>query len=346
MKKIIKGLLIAVIIVEVMTYNNIVTAANKSELQNKKEDLNSTISETEDQIEDIQEKKSETLNTVEKLTVQISDYEQEVEEIDGKINDLSKQIEEAKNKIKQDEEEYQKDQEALNQRLVTIYENGNTTYLDYFLSSNSLTDFISSYYLVSELATYDNQMLEKIEQEKNQIEKEKDTLEENKRTLDTAKTSKQVKVNSLQQAKVEKEKYAANLSEEEKVAQAELEELQKDKAVIDKQLKEIAAKEAAAEAARKAAEENAKKNNSGKSNTSNSGSSGNTSSPSTSGFIFPVKGLSKANIRNKTYPSYTGHTGVDININVTGKSVVAAKAGTVITSTALKYPNGKYRSYG
>ena len=123
--------------------------------------MNSTISETEDQIEDIQEKKSETLNTVEKLTVQISDYEQEVEEIDGKINDLSKQIEEAKNKIKQDEEEYQKDQEALNQRLVTIYENGNTTYLDYFLSSNSLTDFISSYYLVSELATYDNQMLEK-----------------------------------------------------------------------------------------------------------------------------------------------------------------------------------------
>ncbi len=346
MKKIIKGLLIAVIIVEVMTYNNIVTAANKSELQNKKEDLNSTISETEDQIEEIQEKKSETLNTVEKLTVQISDYEQEVEEIDDKINDLSKQIEEAKNKIKQDEEEYQKDQEALNQRLVTIYENGNTTYLDYFLSSNSLTDFISSYYLVSELATYDNQMLEKIEQEKNQIEKEKDTLEENKRTLDTAKTSKQVKVNSLQQAKVEKEKYAVNLSEEEKVAQAELEELQKDKAVIDKQLKEIAAKEAAAEAARKAVEENAKKNNSGKSNTSNSGSSGNTSSPSTSGFIFPVKGLSKANIRNKTYPSYTGHTGVDININVTGKSVVAAKAGTVITSTALKYPNGKYRSYG
>lgn len=344
MKKIIKILLIVVIIIEVMTYNNIVTAANKSELQNKKEDLNSTISETEDQIEEIQEKKSETLNTVEKLTVQISDYEQEVEEIDDKINDLSKQIEEAQDKIKQDEEEYQKDQEALNQRLVTIYENGNTTYLDYFLSSNSLTDFISSYYLVSELATYDNQMLEKIEQEKNQIEKEKDTLEENKRTLDTAKASKQVKVNSLQQAKVEKEKYAANLSEEEKVAQAELEELQKDKAVIDKQLKEIAAREAAAEAAaKKAAEENAKKNNSGKSDTSKSSSSGNTSS---SGFIFPVKGLSKANIRNKTYPSYPGHTGVDININVTGKSVVAAKAGTVITSTALKYPNGQYRSYG
>ena len=47
-----------------------------------------------------------------------------------------------------------------------------------------------------------------------------------------------------------------------------------------------------------------------------------------------------------SYPSYAGHTGVDVNIGVTGKTVVAAKAGTVVTSTALKNSNGDYRSYG
>ena len=46
------------------------------------------------------------------------------------------------------------------------------------------------------------------------------------------------------------------------------------------------------------------------------------------------------------YPSYAGHTGVDINRGVTGKSVVAVKDGTVVKSTALKNSNGSYRSYG
>jgi len=78
--------------------------------------------------------------------------------------------------------------------------------------------------------------------------------------------------------------------------------------------------------------------------------------PSKSGYIFPVAGLSKANINNKTYPSYSGHTGVDVNINVIGKSVVAVKAGTVVTSTAKtgsikNYDSngnyvGSYSSYG
>src|SRR5699024_8214285 len=59
-----------------------------------------------------------------------------------------------------------------------------------------------------------------------------------------------------------------------------------------------------------------------------------------------VQGLTRANINNKTYPSYPGHTGVDVNINVTGKNVVAVKDGTVVISKALKNPNGTYRSYG
>ena len=70
------------------------------------------------------------------------------------------------------------------------------------------------------------------------------------------------------------------------------------------------------------------------------------SNPSASGYIFPVAGLSTANIANHNYPSYSGHTGVDVNINVVGRSVVAVKAGTVVTSTALRYSNGNYRSYG
>ena len=56
--------------------------------------------------------------------------------------------------------------------------------------------------------------------------------------------------------------------------------------------------------------------------------------------------LNRNNINNKSYPSYRGHTGIDVNINVIGKTIVAVKSGTVVTSKALRYSNGNYRSYG
>ena len=362
MKNLVKIFIIGVIIIEIITYNNIVIAANKSELQDEKSNIANSISEAKDELADIEEEKSEALTAAKNLTVQISDYEQEIEELEIGIKSLETKILEAKDKIEEDEKEYNKNQQALNERLVAMYEYGDTSYLDYFLSSSSLTDFISNYYLVSEMADYDTQLLDEIEKEKNQLEDEKKSLEEDKDKLDSAKTSKQAKMNGLKVIKEQKEKVVANLSEQEKQTQSKIEELQADKAVIEKQLRQIAEAE---EAERKRQEEEAKKkaeaakkasqSSSSSSSTSTSGSSATSSgsssatssgTSSSSGFIFPVQGLSKANIRNKTFPSYAGHTGVDININVTGKKVVAAKSGTVVKSTALKNADGSYRSYG
>lgn len=64
------------------------------------------------------------------------------------------------------------------------------------------------------------------------------------------------------------------------------------------------------------------------------------------GWCFPVAGCSYASINNKSYPSYFGHTGVDINIGVVGKPVLAVADGRVIVSTAKKNLLGNYVSYG
>ena len=64
------------------------------------------------------------------------------------------------------------------------------------------------------------------------------------------------------------------------------------------------------------------------------------------GWCFPVLGCSYANINNKHYPSYAGHTGVDINIGVIGKPVLAVSDGRVIISKAKLNGRGEYISYG
>lgn len=336
MKKYLKILVITLIIGIMLTYTNISVATDKQKLQNQQSDLDSSISEAKDELEDIKKEKSQTLSEVESLIEQVSNYEDEIDSLNDQISGLQTKIKNVEKQIKEDEEEYKKQQTALDDRLVTMYENGDISYLDVLLSSESLTDFISKYYLVSELTTYDTDMLKQVEEEKKKIENEKTELESSKKSLDNAKQTKTAKASALKVAEKEKEQKASKLSQEEKATQKEIEEMQADRAAIDKELKKIAIEE-------QRRREEAKKN-------SNKGNSSSPtyvdSTPSSSGYIFPVAGLSKANIRVKAYPSYPGHTGVDVNIGVAGRSVVAVKDGTVQVSEAKRKANGEYKSYG
>lgn len=81
---------------------------------------------------------------------------------------------------------------------------------------------------------------------------------------------------------------------------------------------------------------------------SSGGLAENLGAASSYGFIFPVAGCNKDNINNKNYPSYKGHTGIDINKGVVeGKSqIVAVANGKVIQSIALRNSSGGYKSYG
>ena len=80
----------------------------------------------------------------------------------------------------------------LKERLVASYEAGETSYLDFLLSSESLTDLISNYYLVEEIASYDAELLDKIEKEKKEIEQAKQTLENSKKNLQHKKLANKV----------------------------------------------------------------------------------------------------------------------------------------------------------
>jgi len=326
MKKIIGSLLIIVI----MLQTTIVFALSKEELENKQKENQASMKEKEETIEEIQAKKSAALKEVESLINQISDYKSQISRLEEQISELEEKIEETEKNIKVKEAEYIKQKEMAEDVLIAMYEQGETTYLDVLLSSKSIVDFISNYFLVSQLTNYNIEMLKTIEQERIEIENIKAELQNDKKELDIAKASKQTKYNELKKAQEQKNAYIDKLTAEEKEEQAELEKFREDQRKIEDDLRRIQE------------EENKKNNGNNIAHT-----------PSKSGYIFPVAGLSTANINSKTYPSYPGHKGVDININVIGKNVVAVKDGTVVTSQAMSGSiknydsNGKYTaSYG
>ena len=68
---------------------------------------------------------------------------------------------------------------------MATYEAGETSYLDFLLSSDGIIDFISNFYLVSEIATSDAELLDSIQKQKEEIQQAKTDLENDKKELDT-----------------------------------------------------------------------------------------------------------------------------------------------------------------
>ena len=340
-KQKLKGILVIITILVVFITNTSlgVSAQDSQDLQDK-------IDKTKEQLNDVNTTKTDTEKQVDDIQTKIDDYQGDIDSLNDRLDTLNTNIRENEKKLEDKQEKYEENSKLLDERLVTIYEHGSVSYLDLLLSSSSLTEFISNYYLISELASYDLDLLDQIQKEQKEIEETKKTLESDKSEVETLKGEKEVKTKELNATKQEKEKYIDELEGEAKDLQADLAQFEKDKAAIDKRLEEIA-------------KENANKNNNNNNNSnsgSGSGNSGNNNSSSSSskGYICPIPGLSKANITCGFY-GYSGHGGADFGGNY-GKPVVAAKSGTVVISETLTgtIPNydlngnliGKYRSYG
>ena len=325
-RKSISLLILTLILFSSFTY---VIASEKTNLQQQQSTLNKQLQEATDELHSIQNQKSANIEQINNLNSQISSYEEELDQLEAQINDLNTQITTKQDEIAQKEKDYEENKQLLDKRLVAMYKTGKMSYLDVLLNAEGLSDFISKYYLISKLTEHDTALLDKIVSEKQEIEKAKTELESKRMEVQASKQTIEVRKNELASVSAQKRSVVSQLSAEERTVQEELDAIESDKAAIRRRLNQIAAQEAAAAA--KA---------SGKSASSAA------ASVSASGFIFPVQGLSRGNIANKNYPSYRGHTGVDVNIGVVGKRVVAVKGGTVITSTALRSSSGGYRSYG
>ena len=308
---------ISIILLMIFSVPISIYAASKSELENKSQEIDKKIKETSTEIQGVKSQMSNELTQINRLNVQISEYQSEVDDLENKINNLQAEISQKETDIAQKEKEFEEKKAILEKRLVAIYEAGNTSYLDMLLSSKGLSDFISKYYLISELTTCDNDLLDSIEKQKQEIEQQKSELDSKKAQAEQAKTTAERKKNTLNLTVSEKNTMVSNLSAEEKDLQAQLEELEQDKRQITRELAKFAS-----------------------SNRSNI----TPVAPSAAGYISPIPGKSKANITTGFY-GYKGHTGADFACSA-GTPVVAVKAGTVITSTALRRADGSYRSYG
>ncbi len=216
------------------------TTKNTVDLQTKREELQNQLNEANGELENVQSDLSENLQQVEKLDNKIETAEKQLEEQTSKITELKEIINEIENQLNTVTDKYKKQKDIFEQRLVAVYEAGETQYLDILLKSKNLTDFISSYYIITELAQIDEDLLSELEDKKKTIDISKQKLEKEKKELAVITENQTRVARTLQNTRKMRENFIEKLSDEEKELQNKIDEINLQYEEINKQILELA----------------------------------------------------------------------------------------------------------
>ena len=212
------------------TINNI---ANENSLEEQKQEVEDKIDETTGKLEYLQTELSATMIRVQEIEDKVLAYESDVQELGTQMENLQTSINDATQKLAIASQSYTEKSDMLAKRLVAMYESGNISYLDVLLNSNNITDFISRYYILEEIAEYDSILIKQVEEEKKNIETTKQKLENEQAEIKIVKAKLEQTSIVLNNMKTLQQSYVDDLTDAEKVLQEQITEYKKEQAEIE-----------------------------------------------------------------------------------------------------------------
>lgn len=238
-KKIISIILIILLLQYFCTFvfaensiNNEIT--NETEkLEEQKQEVEDKIKDTNIKLDYLQDELSATMLRVQEIEDKVLEYEKESKELGQKVETLQTSIDEAQAKLQTATQNYDEKMDILAKRLVTMYESGDTTYLDVLLKSKNLTDFISRYYVIEEMAEYDTEIINQIKEEKENIETTRQKLENEQAEIKVVKAKAEQTSIVLNNTKTLQNSYIKKLSSEEKKLQEQITSFKQEEAEIE-----------------------------------------------------------------------------------------------------------------
>ena len=213
LKKIIASFILIVLLANPL----IINAAKIDEYKDKQD-------EAEKELENVQENKSAIMKEIKSLSDSIADNEDKLSKVNAELVGLNREIKVIKAELEETQEKFIEQEEALKKKIALDYEMGEVSYLDVLLNSKGILDFLSNYYLISEIMQKDNDLLEDIEEKKNKIEKDKKELEEKQKEVKKQKAEQEKMNVLLSNQKTQKQNKISSLSDEEKALQKKIDE--------------------------------------------------------------------------------------------------------------------------
>ena len=232
---------IVLVLILLQSYLYMTIAATTTQLNNQRSDLQEKVNEAKEEQSVLKEQLDAEMKTISGLDYEISGLQDEVDKLESQIAEVQKSIEEKEKLIEQKQKEYQKNEDLLEQRIVVMYETGDTSFLDMLFSSASLVDFISNYYTMSQLVQFDTELLQSIENDRREVEKAKVELQKEKDKIEELKQDKESRRGSLKSKRAERQAKANTLNAEQKKLQSDIDKYNSQIKKVDQEIARILA---------------------------------------------------------------------------------------------------------
>ncbi|MDF2610613.1 MAG: peptidase [Lachnospiraceae bacterium] len=338
-----KFLIFPLILAVVMVISSIgqpVVASEIDKAEERKTNLEKKKEETEKRISELEQEKDDILNYIKKLDEELSRITDEIDTLNGDITVANEELEVAKEELEQAKITEENQYSTMKKRIKYMYENGNSSYLDVVMQSESLPDVLNHVEYITKITEYDNHLLEEYKELKQDVIKKEEVLKtkiENLNGLKDELLYEQETVERLSDDKnAELVKYEASIAEAEDLSDEYSSQLVEQEELI----------EALLEAERKRIEEERRRREEEEKKNQQSGGNDSGSENTVSGdFLWPVPSsgriTSTFGYRNQpTAGASTYHRGIDIGAP-SGTDIVASMSGTVVTA-AYSVSAGNY----
>ena len=319
-------------------------AASKSELNNRLAEIKSQKAEIEEQLAEYEKQKDNYAGQIGTLNNKINLTEQEIDATQEAIDALTDSIEETKANLKQAEKELADKQELFETRIRVMYENGDTSYMEVVLNSESFGDMLDNIEIVSQIMDYDKGVVAEYTAIRDSIQEMEESLEADRKQQKEYKESLEVEKEGLEADRADLQAMLAKIENDSEYAQKVSDQLADEQDEISNEIAELSRKEAEAAARKRAAASSSSSSSSRGS--SSSSSSSNYSSGGSGSLIWPcptytyISSEFGGRVSPITGKWQGGHKGMDI-ASGKGNPVIAAASGTVVKS----YLSSSYGNY-
>lgn len=218
------------------------------QMQQEKEEIDEEREDLEDELGGLNQQHGSLKAELNSLNEELTEATEHLAELEAQIAEKEAEIEQTRLDLEEAKRIEQEQYEAMQYRMQASYESPDSDYLEMLLSARSISELLNYADYISMLADYDNRLLLKYQETKEEVAAKEVALEEELAELEVLKQAnldEQERINALiQTTAAYVQQYAAQIS----TAQAELAEIE---AEIERKEAEIAAQQADVEALKK-----------------------------------------------------------------------------------------------
>ena len=173
-KIVVKGILVCLVFLAVVLVSDREVSANRiSELEasiqakeaeidaaeKEKKELTAGLTNVEKVKKELEKSKANLTAYVQELDKTVTDIQTKIETLNGQIAEKEAEIEKTKLELAEAEQDEADQYAAMQNRMQSLYEQGDTYYLELLSESGSFADFLNKLDYIEQLSQYDNNLL-------------------------------------------------------------------------------------------------------------------------------------------------------------------------------------------